>query len=1049
LKWRFRNCGFNFSELTLCYSLRKKKDNREKKMAEAFYVPLLISTALNLITGLFATKPTQKAQEPNLRVPKSDYGSSLPKVYGTVRVEGNKFFPDTKDKMYRVETSVEKKGGKGFGGSQKVETKTVYGTFAVLFSQGQCSLDRIIVNGRQIEESHNFFQTYCTWFDGSQTTPWSEMVAKEGTPHKDIAYKGVNYIGFKDVPLDEYGNQIPQQISAVIQDDEFGSQPTLDHVVGSICQRAGIPANQIDVTNLSTIILRDGIIVPETGDGYKKTLEDLMGFYLFTAIESKDGKIQFLQFKQTDETALSIPPQHYIPVSESGIDNQLFIKTTEAKSELPNKITVKYFNTSQNWDADEIVEYFEEFTKENNISIDAQLTSYAYEIKERARLILRHLYVTQRNTYTFSLPGTYINQLELLRLILLPNGETVQIHQLNLGADFKLDVVAKKYSGGLSYAYTPLDSENGKQPPLLPDPTLNLPSIYVLDIPQIEEYPPNTVYLCATGICTIQASIDEGITYPKSTYHQSISSIGTVLSSLADSSGLDVTNTFDIEIESGQFDTISQAEFDSGDGLGLIAYQQNGYWIGELIRFRDVAILTSTTRRISYIQRKQYGTTFAPTQNKFFYLRGGSSYYSIIQGDADLIGVPIHFRPLVSPWQNLATTPVVIVTPVGTSYRPLAPTNATATIDEDGNIQLFWEYNAKFNPYNNSQADVTFEIEILKPDSSYRLLTSREKNVLYLINDRTADNVTTPLNVRIYAISSVVGRGNPLIAVLTPVLVPNSIFGTGIGVKGTTTISGNYTVQESDNNKIIVGYTTALVEYSVTFPSTLSNGFTCWVVNAWGNNYASYYTIVGSGTNLTRLENNRIKVGDSRQYLHVSNGTYLILGKNKILYDFIGVAVNSVLGSNGYFEVQATGLSLTFEPNAVEGDFIGIKTLPALDYATNPITLLASTFPIEGSSSFTINTADDRYLFYFAGTQWIFISRTAQLSAVATSGDYNDLINTPTLATVAISGDYSDLINAPTLATVATSGDYNDLINAPTGGGGGNTDIIDIWLYGG
>jgi hypothetical protein len=78
---------------------------------------------------------------------------------------------------------------------------------------------------------------------------------------------------------------------------------------------------------------------------------------------------------------------------------------------------------------------------------------------------------------------------------------------------------------------------------------------------------------------------------------------------------------------------------------------------------------------------------------------------------------------------------------------------------------------------------------------------------------------------------------------------------------------------------------------------------------------------------------------------------------------------------------------------------------------------------------------------------------------VATSGNYNDLINKPVIfdgtwtnlsgkpsfATVASSGSYNDLINRPVLfdgtwtslsgkpsfAAVATSGNYNDLINRP------------------
>lgn len=57
------------------------------------------------------------------------------------------------------------------------------------------------------------------------------------------------------------------------------------------------------------------------------------------------------------------------------------------------------------------------------------------------------------------------------------------------------------------------------------------------------------------------------------------------------------------------------------------------------------------------------------------------------------------------------------------------------------------------------------------------------------------------------------------------------------------------------------------------------------------------------------------------------------------------------------------------------------------------------------------------------------------LATVATSGDYNDLINKPTLATVATSGDYDDLINKPTIASewgdiTGTLSDQTDLQSA-------------------
>ena len=61
-----------------------------------------------------------------------------------------------------------------------------------------------------------------------------------------------------------------------------------------------------------------------------------------------------------------------------------------------------------------------------------------------------------------------------------------------------------------------------------------------------------------------------------------------------------------------------------------------------------------------------------------------------------------------------------------------------------------------------------------------------------------------------------------------------------------------------------------------------------------------------------------------------------------------------------------------------------------------------------------------------------YIKNKPTLAAVATSGDYDDLIDKPSLATVATSGLYSDLTGTPSLATVATSGSYNDLSDKPT-----------------
>jgi len=65
---------------------------------------------------------------------------------------------------------------------------------------------------------------------------------------------------------------------------------------------------------------------------------------------------------------------------------------------------------------------------------------------------------------------------------------------------------------------------------------------------------------------------------------------------------------------------------------------------------------------------------------------------------------------------------------------------------------------------------------------------------------------------------------------------------------------------------------------------------------------------------------------------------------------------------------------------------------------------------------------------------------TTSLATVATTGDYDDLLNKPTIPAAQIQSDWTqadntkvDFIkNKPTLAAVATSGSYSDLTNKPT-----------------
>lgn len=66
------------------------------------------------------------------------------------------------------------------------------------------------------------------------------------------------------------------------------------------------------------------------------------------------------------------------------------------------------------------------------------------------------------------------------------------------------------------------------------------------------------------------------------------------------------------------------------------------------------------------------------------------------------------------------------------------------------------------------------------------------------------------------------------------------------------------------------------------------------------------------------------------------------------------------------------------------------------------------------------------------------VAMVSSLASVATTGDYGDLINTPSIPSAQVNSDWnaasgvSEILNKPSLAAVATTGSYSDLTGTPT-----------------
>jgi hypothetical protein len=138
----------------------------------------------------------------------AEEGAAIPRVYGRARLAGQVIwasrFLETKT------TRTQKVGGKGMGGSGQRVTETDY-AYAVSFAVGLCEgeiagIGRIWADGQPLDASGFTVRTYL----GTQDqTPDAVIEAIEGSGNAP-AYLGLAYVVFEDLPLESFGNRIPQ-----------------------------------------------------------------------------------------------------------------------------------------------------------------------------------------------------------------------------------------------------------------------------------------------------------------------------------------------------------------------------------------------------------------------------------------------------------------------------------------------------------------------------------------------------------------------------------------------------------------------------------------------------------------------------------------------------------------------------------------------------------------------------------------------------------------------------------------------------------------------
>ena len=153
--------------------------------------------------ALFGTGPTSQVSGADVRLQGSREGGAVPRIYGWNRVAGNVIWAT---QLERVAAQSSGSKGSNSAASSSDSEDIILANFAVALCDGEVShLGKIWADGQILDTTGLTIRFY----SGAETQlADSLIVAKQGADNSP-AYRGVCYLVFEGLPLNQFGNRIP------------------------------------------------------------------------------------------------------------------------------------------------------------------------------------------------------------------------------------------------------------------------------------------------------------------------------------------------------------------------------------------------------------------------------------------------------------------------------------------------------------------------------------------------------------------------------------------------------------------------------------------------------------------------------------------------------------------------------------------------------------------------------------------------------------------------------------------------------------------------
>ena len=720
----------------------------------------------------------------------STYGEQIPLVYGPEnRLSGNVIWSTG---LLETENE-EESGGKGGGGS----TTTTYSyriSFAINLAVFGTAISRIWANNKLIYDVANAVITlpivddvngqtvtkaYGThaifeelhFYNGSAIQIADSVIESYKGVGNTPAYRHNCYAVIKDMQLADFGNRLPN-----IEVELSGHTTiTVGEIIHDICGRVNVP-------NTSVIGLTQevhGYVVGRASNA-SGAITPLAMAYHFDIAEQR-GQVRFVKRAQAMKAVIPIEDMG----CRGGSDNPInpIRHRIGSTLDMPKEISVSFADLDLDYQTNSQRALRDQGSAENIRAVEFPLTLTADEGRQIADRLLWSPWAARKSAQ-FRVSDKWVRR---------DPGDILGISVSDQIVPYKMIREIRGDNGILDIEMQRDDPELYNSAATgssgtLPENTVRYPGetrLIIMDMPIVRDLDDNNGFYWAVTAessgwrgSRVLRSSDGGTTFStmSDTFKRTI--IGDVAVALADgqSDTWDRGNSLTVVL------TYANHQLESKDEL-LVLNGQNSFWLGsvdgqngEIVQFATATLTAPNTYMLTDLLRGRLGTeanTGLHGVNEVFVLLNTSSMGRSDFGPADW-GIERDYKG-VSILNNEADVTAQQFTNDGVGKTPYSPVHVLGVRDGSNNLTITWVRRSRLRtpglghgPVPLGEETEAYEIDIYSGVTIVNTLTTALPTLSYSAAEQTADGLTpgNPVNMRIYQISAIRGRGFPAISMV-------------------------------------------------------------------------------------------------------------------------------------------------------------------------------------------------------------------------------------------------------------------------------------------